>query len=71
MNMETIKCVKCGCIMGAASEVCPMCGTAVAPKVSTQSDTLNKSVIFNGLIEALEENVTLQMKNSQVVVETD
>ena len=69
--METIKCVKCGCIMGAASEVCPMCGTAVAPKVSTQSDTLNKSVVFNGLIEALEENVTLQMKNPQVVVETE
>ena len=67
--METIKCVKCGCIMGATSEICPMCGTAVVSKVS--SDTLNKSVIFNGLIEALEENVKLQMKNLQVVVETE
>ena len=27
--METIKCQECGCVMGAASEVCPVCGTLV------------------------------------------
>lgn len=35
--METIKCVKCGCIMGAASEVCPMCGTQVAKQVQVEA----------------------------------
>lgn len=40
--METIKCVKCGCIMGAASEVCPMCGTMVVKQ--TQAETPSKSV---------------------------
>lgn len=27
--METIKCKECGCIMGTASEVCPVCGAPV------------------------------------------
>lgn len=27
--METIKCEKCGQVMGATSEACPRCGTPV------------------------------------------
>lgn len=44
--METIKCAKCGCIMGAASEICPMCGTVVVKQ--EQAETLNRSVPKKG-----------------------
>lgn len=46
--METIKCVKCGCIMGATSEICPMCGTQVAKQVQveapSQSELLKEDI---------------------------
>lgn len=40
--METIKCTKCGCVMGAASEACPACGEPVPMKhnIVEQAETI-------------------------------
>lgn len=42
--METVKCSKCGCVMSAMSEACPICGTPTAN--NSLSDTnINQSQV--------------------------
>ena len=67
--METIKCEKCGQIMGAASEACPVCGTLVAQNMTVQA-FLNDNKSFRGLGEALQENIERQLKNPKTMIET-
>ena len=67
--METIKCEKCGQIMGAASEACPICGTSVAQNMTIQA-FLHENKTFRGLVEALQENLTLQAKKPKSIIET-
>ena len=67
--METIKCDKCGQVMGAASEACPVCGTPVAQNMTVQA-FLNENKTFRGLVEALQENLTLQAKKPKSIIET-
>ncbi len=67
--MKTIKCEKCGQVMGAASEACPVCGTPVAQNITTQA-FLNENKTFRGLVEALQENLTMQTKKPKNFIET-
>lgn len=67
--MEMIKCEKCGQVMGAASEACPVCGTPVAQNMTVQT-FLNENKAFRGLVEALQENLTLQAKKPKSIIET-
>ena len=52
--METIKCKECGQVMGAASEVCPRCGTPVINETSKKQGrrkllemTIHRATIFH------------------------
>lgn len=67
--METIKCKECGQVMGAASEACPVCGTPVAQNMTVQA-FLSDNKTFRGLVEALQENLTLQAKKPKNYIET-
>ncbi len=73
-----IKCKKCGCEMSTMSESCPMCGTPtheesnVENKLFTTTQDSTDSCIFKGLVEALKENLELQMKyNNEVSTMVD
>ena len=57
--METIKCTKCGQMMGAASEACPVCGTPVAQNMTVEA-FLAEHKVFRGLAEELTYNLQLQ-----------
>lgn len=40
--METKKCSNCGCVMGAASEMCPVCGTVMEQDSSKKAVSVGK-----------------------------
>ncbi len=83
--METIQCIKCGCVMGAASEVCPACGTPVIKQVEkrmteeTQQHPLEietittpkeEMAVFVGLVEELQNNLSFQRTKPSQMVDT-
>lgn len=83
--METIKCTECGCVMGASSEVCPACGTHVVKQVEksmteeTQQPPLEietittpeeEMAVFVGLVEELQNNLSIQRAKPSQMVDT-
>ena len=67
--METIKCTKCGQMMGAASEACPVCGTPVVQNMTVEAFLAGHNV-FRGLAEELTYNLKLQTAKPKNVIET-
>ncbi|WP_300646050.1 hypothetical protein [uncultured Duncaniella sp.] len=64
--METIQCSKCGCVMSALSEACPMCGTATQSRVeahSQPSDYIKRSDVK--LLDGLKETLDSMLYNKQ------
>lgn len=78
--METIKCEKCGQVMGAASEACPRCGTKIVkvePQTQLEEVAVEKQpqqskiqTIFTGLEAELNNNLDFQRANPQKMVKT-
>lgn len=69
--METIKCAKCGTVMSAMSEACPVCGTPTtnAPavdntQVETAPVTSDDVKVLQGLKEVIEEALARSQKVS-------
>ena len=58
--METIKCQECGCIMGAASEICPVCGAPVAK----QKDNVERQALVQEEVVAKEQLQQMLSKTS-------
>lgn len=78
--METIKCEKCGQVMGAASEACPKCGTKIIKadyqtqveevEVEEQPKQGEVQTIFTGLEAELNNNLDFQRANPNKMVKT-
>lgn len=68
-DMEKIKCVKCGCIMGAASEICPVCGTVVIKQEQAETpikNISNKEKKFAQSMQPTDEKVEMGSEQVQV-----
>lgn len=83
--METIKCTECGCVMGAASEVCPACGTSIINQVGNnmadelqqyprETEAITKAeermTTFVSLVDELQHNLSLQRSKPTQMVDT-
>lgn len=78
--MKTIKCEKCGQVMGAASEACPRCGTKIIKAeyqtqleeavVEEQSQQGEVQTTFTGLEAELKNNLDFQRANPKKMVKT-